>query len=153
LRWAASSRLTHDPVDLLGKLHEQIIGHTAGGFATALAAFFSDNGLITLVNAGHLSPYLDGNEIELSGALPLGIDGGGRYEAKKAELQPGSRLTFLSDGVVEAQNERGELFGFERAKAISREPAATIAEAAVRFGQADDITVVTIERQARSLSQ
>jgi len=149
----ATAEVTHDPVDLLGKLHEQIIGHTADGFATALAAFFSHDGLITLANAGHLSPYLDGNEIELSGALPLGIEGGGRYEAKKAELQPGSRLTFLSDGVVEAQNESCELFGFERAKAISREPAATIAEAAVRFGQADDITVVTIERQARSLSQ
>jgi len=149
----ATAEVTHDPAVLLGKLHEQIIGHTADGFATALAAFLTSDGLIALANAGHLSPYLDGNEIELSGALPLGIEGGGHYEAKKAELQPGSRLTFLSDGVVEAQNERGELFGFERAKAISGEPAATIAEAAVRFGQADDITVVTIERQARSLSR
>lgn len=149
----AMAEVTHDPADLLGKLHEQIAGHTADGFATALAAFLTDDGLITLANAGHLSPYLDGNEVELSGALPLGIEGGGHYEAKKAELHLGSRLTFLSDGVVEAQNERGELFGFERAKAISGEPAAMIAEAAVRFGQADDITVVTIERQAGSLSQ
>ena len=149
----ATAEVTHDPAVLLGKLHEQIIGHTADEFATALAAFLTSDGLVTLANAGHLSPYLDGNEIELSGALPLGIEGGGHYEAKKAELQLGSRLTFLSDGVVEAQNERGELFGFERAKAISGVPAATIAEAAVRFGQADDITVVTIERQARNLSQ
>jgi len=147
----ATAEETHDPASLLGKLHEQIAGRTADGFATALAAFIAEDGLVTLASAGHLSPYLDGVEIELPGALPLGIGGGGRYEARKAELQPGGRLTFLSDGVVEAQNQRGELFGFDRAKAISREPAAMIVEAAVQFGQTDDITVVTIERPARSL--
>jgi len=47
---------------------------------------------------------------------------------------------------VEAQNAKGELFGFERAKAMSQEPAAEIARSAVEFGQSDDITVVTIER-------
>jgi serine phosphatase RsbU (regulator of sigma subunit) len=62
------------------------------------------------------------------------------------ELRRGSRLTFYSDGVVEAQNKNGELFGFDRGKAISMEPAAKIVEAAVHFGQSDDITVVTIER-------
>jgi Stage II sporulation protein E (SpoIIE) len=143
---------THDPVVMLRKLHDRLIGRTSGGFATALAAFIADDGLVTLANAGHLSPYLDGNEIELPGALPLGIGGGGRYEAREAKLQPGSRLTFLSDGVVEAQNESGELFGFDRAKAISREPAAAIVEAAVQFGQADDITVVTIGRRVASPS-
>ena len=57
-------------------------------------------------------------------------------------------MTFYSDGVVEAQNPKGELFGFDRTSAIATEPAATIAEAAKRFGQSDDITVVTIERLA-----
>lgn len=149
----ATAEETHDPVVLLGKLHQRITGHTGDGFTTALAAFIADDGLVTLANAGHLSPYLDGQEIELPGALPLGIEGGGRFEPIKVELRPGSRLTFLSDGVVEAQNERGELFGFDHAKAISREPAASIAETAVQFGQADDITVVTIERRTRRLSE
>ena len=141
---------THDPAALLGKLHQQIAGRTADGFATALAAFIAGDGRITLANAGHLPPYLDGKEIEVPGALPLGIAGGGRYEARTAELRPGGRLTFLSDGVVEARNGSGALFGFERAKAISKEPAAAIAEAAAQFGQADDITVVTIERRTGS---
>ena len=48
--------------------------------------------------------------------------------------------------MVEAQNQKGELFGFDHAKAISTEPAAAIVDAAVRFGQSDDITVVTIKR-------
>ena len=63
-------------------------------------------------------------------------------------MGPGSRLAFYSDGVVEAQNEKGELFGFERGQQISTRPAAAIVEAARRFGQSDDITVVTIERLA-----
>ena len=141
---------TRDPVVLLRRLHDTLIGRAPDGFATALAVLIANNGLVTLANAGHLSPYLDGQEIELPGALPLGIGGGGRYEATIVELRPGSRLTFLSDGVVEAQNERRELFGFDRAKAISRESAATVADAAVQFGQDDDITVVTIERRANA---
>jgi phosphoserine phosphatase RsbU/P len=73
---------------------------------------------------------------------------GATYEASGAFLGPGSQLTFYSDGVVAAQNEHGELFGFERAQAVSTEPAAAIVEAAKKFGQEDDITVVTITRDA-----
>jgi hypothetical protein len=65
----ATAEHTHDPVCLLGKLHQRISGHTGDGFTTALAAFIADDGLVTLANAGHLSPYLDGEEIELPGAL------------------------------------------------------------------------------------
>ena len=55
-----------------------------------------------------------------------------------------SVLTLISDGVVEATNADGELFGFERALAISRKPAKEIAHVAQAWGQEDDITVVTI---------
>jgi hypothetical protein len=143
----ATAEETCDPVVLLRRLHALISGRTSGGFATALAALISNDGLVTLVNAGHLSPYIDGEEIEIPGGLPLGINGGGTYEATKTQLPPGSRLTFLSDGVVEAQNDKGELFGFDRAKSIAKQPAAAIADTAVLFGQSDDITVITIERR------
>jgi serine phosphatase RsbU (regulator of sigma subunit) len=95
-----------------------------------------------------LSPYLDGREVELPGALPLGVMSGMVYETIQFALSPGSRLTFYSDGVVEAQNQKGELFGFDRARDLSTQPAAAIVEAAKQFGQEDDITVVTIERAA-----
>lgn len=143
----ATAEETHDPVLLLCKLHGQIAGHTPDGFVTALAAFFARDGAVTLANAGHLSPYLDGREIELPGAVPLGISGGGQFMATTVNLLPGSRLTFLSDGVVEAQDANGELFGFDRTKAMVGASASAIVEAAVQFGQADDITVVTIERR------
>ena len=138
--------VTHDPAVILRKLDDRLVGRTRGGFSTALAAFIAEDGWVTIANAGHLSPYLDGREIELKGALPLGIVSGTQYESTSFELLAGSRLTFYSDGVVEAQNTKGELFGFERAQAMSREPAAEIARSAVEFGQSDDITVVTIER-------
>jgi len=112
-----------------------------------VARIAADGG-VTIANAGHLSPYLDGQEIELQGALPLGVVKNAAYQVTRFHLPQGSLLTFYSDGVVEAQNAEGELFGFERGKAISTQPAAAIVEAATRFGQEDDITVVTIERLA-----
>jgi serine phosphatase RsbU (regulator of sigma subunit) len=137
---------SHAPDVLLRKLNERLVGQSRGGFSTALAAYFAGDGMVTMANAGHLSPYLDGHEIELAGALPLGIVRGTRYETRRVQLLPGSRLTFYSDGVVEAQNAQGELFGFKRGLEISREPAAAIVKAAERFGQSDDITVVTVTR-------
>jgi len=56
----------------------------------------------------------------------------------------------LSDGVVEARSARGELYGFERTSNISRQPANEIAAAAHRFGQSDDITVITLDWQSRA---
>ena len=137
---------THDPAVMLSKLNERLVGRFGGGFSTALAAHISPEGTVTIANAGHLSPYLDGREIELPGALPLGIVSGAVYETIQIRLTPGNRLTFYSDGVIEAQNPQGELFGFERGREISTQPAAEIAEAAKQFGQSDDITVVAITR-------
>jgi len=137
---------TVDPAKLLASLNERLIGRTHGGFSTALAAHITEDGWVTIANAGHLSPYLDGRELELPGALPLGVISGNSYETKQFYLAHGSRLTFYSDGVVEAQNAQGELFGFERAREISTQPAAEIVAAAKQFGQEDDITVVAIAR-------
>ncbi len=144
----ATAEYTHDPEELLASLNERLMGRSRGGFSTALAAHIGAEGEVTIANAGHLSPYLDGRELELPGALPLGILSGAHYETMRFALAPGSRLTFYSDGVVEAQNAGGELLGFERAQELSTQPAAAIVEAAKEFGQSDDITVVAIERSA-----
>jgi phosphoserine phosphatase RsbU/P len=138
---------THDPAEVLAQLNERLLGRTCGGFATAIVAQIALNGAIAIANAGHLSPYLDGREVELPGALPLGIDAKTIYATQWLALAPGSRLVFYSDGVVEAQNANRELLGFTRAAELSTRPAAEIAVEAKRFGQSDDITVVTIERE------
>jgi serine phosphatase RsbU (regulator of sigma subunit) len=144
----ATADHTHSPEEILSSLNERLVGRGGGGFSTSLAAHIAANGKVTIANAGHLSPYLDGIEMELPGALPLGVMSGAHYETKHFHLAPGSRLTFYSDGVVEAQNPLGELFGFDRARDISTQRAATIVETAKQFGQEDDITVVTIARPA-----
>ena len=136
------------PAEILAQLNERLMGRTHGGFSTAMAVRIAAVGAVTVANAGHLPPYLDGRELDLPGALPLGVVSVARYETTQFQLAPGSRLTFYSDGVIEAQNERRELFGFDRARAISSRPAAEIAAAAKRFGQSDDITVVAIRRSA-----
>ena len=138
-----------DPVSMLLCLNDRMMGRAHGGFTTCLAAHITQGGLLTLANAGHLPPYLNGEEIDLVGALPLGILSATEYEYTAVQLKPGDRLTFVSDGVVEAQSKlhgnKDELFGFDRTRALSRQPAAVIAESARVFGQNDDITVVTVE--------
>ena len=139
---------TSGPAEVLANLNERLVGRSGGAFSTALAAFIAPDGRVTIANAGHLSPYLDGAELELPGALPLGVASAAQYETVEFQMDGGSRLTFYSDGVVEAQRPDGELFGFERAREVSMKSAAEIVETAKRFGQEDDITVVTVTRTA-----
>jgi sigma-B regulation protein RsbU (phosphoserine phosphatase) len=135
------------PAEVLAHLNAALQGHIAG-FVTCLCARITADGAMELANAGHLSPYLDGAEIALEGALPLGLAAGTEYDTMHAKLPPGSLLTFYSDGVPEAQNTAGELLGFDRARELSTEAAQAIVRAAAEFGQADDITVVTVRREA-----
>ncbi len=137
---------TSDPAEILCNLNERLLGRAGDGFSTAVAAHISANGSVAIANAGHLSPYLDGEEIDLPGALPLGVVAAPEYETSYFNLPEGCRLTFFSDGVVEAQNQKGELFGFERSRALAMQPASVIADSARRFGQQDDITVVIVQR-------
>jgi serine phosphatase RsbU (regulator of sigma subunit) len=80
----------------------------------------------------------------MDAGLPLGIDPDVVYCSR--DLPGGCLLTLISDGVLEATNAKGELFGFERTAAISTQSAAEIAEAARAWGQTDDITVVTVRK-------
>jgi serine phosphatase RsbU (regulator of sigma subunit) len=144
----AASDYTSDPAELLANLNQRLVGRVDGGFSTALVARISAHGETSIANAGHLYPYLDGREVTTPGALPLGVSSGTRYETIAFEMQPGSRLTFYSDGIVEAQNTKGELFGFDRSRDVSMQTPERILEAAREFGQQDDMTVIVISRDA-----
>ncbi|MGB6870105.1 MAG: SpoIIE family protein phosphatase, partial [Acidobacteriaceae bacterium] len=95
-------------------------------------------------NNPNLAPYRNGEEVQLESGLPLGIAAGVEYAEVSFAINPRDRLTFLSDGVVEAQSSSGELFGFDHTRAISGQSAEDIARAAQHFGQQDDITVLTL---------
>lgn len=144
---------TQEPAEMLANLNQRLVGRVAGSMATALAVRIFPGGAVVLANAGHLPPYLDGQEVQVSGALPLGAKSGTRYETIRFQLPRGSRLTFYSDGIVEAQNPAGELFGFERSRAISTAPVAAIIRAAKEFGQHDDMTVIAITREMSTMPQ
>jgi serine phosphatase RsbU (regulator of sigma subunit) len=132
------------PASLLSYLNHAVMGRTGGGFITACCAHFKPGGSMVIANAGHISPYLDGCELALENGLPLGVSADARYT--ETEMHTCGTVTFLSDGVVEARNAMGELLGFERTTALTLKPAAEIAEAAQRWGQQDDITVLTVTR-------
>jgi phosphoserine phosphatase RsbU/P len=142
LQSLADERLA--PAAILARLNRQIQRTQDGGFVTCLCVRIQAGGQVTAANAGHLAPYRNGAEMVLEPGLPLGVTAETEYIETALRLEPGDTLTFMSDGVVEARSASGELFGFERTRAISGGTATQIAEAAQRFGQKDDITVLTL---------
>jgi hypothetical protein len=143
LRTLASEGLR--PAALLSALNRQAIDVHQEGFITCLCLLVSAGGEVEACNAGHLSPYLNGEEVAFDSGLPIGITPDAAYTEHAFQLAPGDRLTLLSDGVVEAQSRTGELFSFDRTRALSMKSAEEIASAALDFGQQDDITVLTLE--------
>jgi serine phosphatase RsbU (regulator of sigma subunit) len=115
-----------------------------GGFVTCCVALIASDGEVAIANAGHLAPYRDGEELPVDSGLPLGIVEGVSWPETVHAFGDGERLTFVSDGVLEARSPTGELYGFERTRAISTRAAQEIASEARAFGQEDDITVLTI---------
>ncbi len=134
-----------DPLHMLQSLNRRLLGR-GQAHATCLALHIARDGAVTLANAGHLPPYLNGKEMAMEGALPLGMMDGAEFPVMHFQLAPGDRLMLMSDGVVEATNEKKELFGFERTRQLGKQSAAAIADAAQKFGQEDDITVVSVVR-------
>ena len=136
------------PARALERLNQAMLQRDSPGFVTCLCLVITADGEMEAANAGHLAPYLDGRELPLESGLPLGIVPGLSYQQTSFILPPSARLMLLSDGVVEARSRTGELFGFDRTSLISRYGATEIAAQAHRFGQQDDITVITLDWKA-----
>jgi serine phosphatase RsbU (regulator of sigma subunit) len=141
---ALRNESTLSPAKAMQNLNRVLYASNSGGFTTCLCARVDPDGSITLASAGHLPPYLNGAEVALPGALPLGVAPEVEYTESLLHLAPGGQLTMISDGVVEARSSVGELFGFEHTRRLSAGSAESLADAAQRFGQQDDITVLTL---------
>ncbi|HVZ84747.1 MAG TPA: SpoIIE family protein phosphatase [Terracidiphilus sp.] len=141
---------TTDPAALLAALNRRLHGRLRGGFATCLVLRLAPSGQCIAASAGHLPPYRNGDEVLLPPALPLGLMPEAEYETFPIALAPNDRLTLYTDGLLEARNAAGDLYGFARIGDLltTRPDAPAIAEAAVHFGQEDDITVLTLEMPA-----
>lgn len=143
---------TQSPAALLAGLNKQLIGRLQGGFATCIALRLDADGNCTLASAGHPAPFVSGREVELPGALPVGVAADAAYTEQTIRLDAGSHLALYTDGLVEARKPTGELYGFARLKELftANSTAAEASEAAVSFGQDDDITVLTLAREGVS---
>ncbi len=144
LMGALRSTPERSPAKILDFLNRVLVGSES--FTTCQAAWFCANGELVLANAGHLPPYLNSQEVALPGGLPLGVLPEVKYPEVRLYLHPGDRILLMSDGVVEARQPSGELFGFSRVHNLSNQSAFYIADAARDFGQEDDITVLTVRR-------
>ena len=138
------------PAKILESLNTVLTGTES--FTTCQAIWLGSNGEAVVANAGHLPPYLNSQEVNLPGDLPLGVLPQVAYQETHFYLHPGDRLLLLSDGVVEARQPSGELFGFDRVRYLSNQSAFYLADAAKSFGQQDDITVLSVRRQAQGLA-
>jgi len=150
LMGALRSTPERSPAKILESLNRVLTGSES--FTTCQAALFSANGELVMANAGHLPPYLNSQEIALPGGLPLGVVPDVNYDELRLYLHPGDRILLMSDGVVEARQPSGELFGFDRVHNLSNQSAYFIADAAKAFGQEDDITVLTVRRLAQAMA-
>jgi serine phosphatase RsbU (regulator of sigma subunit) len=78
-------------------------------------------GILSYANAGHDVPYLHRNgkaeEMRARG-MPLGLMPAMEYEEKQIELDYGEGVLFYTDGLVEAHDPEGEMFGFPRLRAL-----------------------------------
>ncbi len=129
-------------------------------FVTCLYAVLDpQNGQMRFANAGHNLPYRytrDGVEELRATGMPLGLLPGMKYDEKEALLAPGDRLLVYSDGLVEAHNPQGEMFGFPRLRSMlaefsGKDAIEFLVEALANFTgagweQEDDVTLLTLER-------
>ena len=141
-----AAEMTTSPAAILSALNRRLHGRMEHGFATCIALILSPDGQCQIASAGHTSPYLNGEEVILPGAFPLGLLPDTTYEEETLTLPANSQLSLYTDGLLEARNANGELYGFERLNILFRSaPTATRAtEEAIAFGQDDDITVLTL---------
>jgi hypothetical protein len=145
----STAELNAEPEFVLGALNRRLIGRGEAQ-ATCLTMRIAPDGEVTLANAGHMPPYLNGEPVAMEGALPLGMLEDAEFSVMRFALKEGDKLVLISDGIAEATDAGGKLFGFERVHQLlqTRLSAAELADAAQRFGQEDDISVISVTRIA-----
>jgi serine phosphatase RsbU (regulator of sigma subunit) len=160
----AVAQASDSPGDLLSRVNDALVTDIPPNmFVTCFYAILDPkSGSLTYANAGHDLPYLrrDGEAEELRATgMPLGLMPGMGYEEKQTILEAGEAALLYSDGLVEAHDPKGEMFGFPRLRALVAEHAEGrvleeyLLEELYSFvgqdwEQEDDITLLTLRRSA-----
>jgi serine phosphatase RsbU (regulator of sigma subunit) len=163
LQLAARALGSPSPGEVLAQVNETLVARTPSNmFVTCFYAILDpESGTLRYANAGHDLPYLrrvggDAEELRARG-MPLGLMPGMNYEQKEIVLEDGEAALFYSDGLVEAHDSQGEMFGFPRLRALIAEHVEEQAlgdfllEELYTFveegwEQEDDITLLTLRR-------
>ncbi len=160
----AVAQASESPGEVLRSVNDPLVTDIPPNmFVTCFYAILDPNsGSLTYANAGHDLPYLwhggDCEELRARG-MPLGLMPGMGYEEKEIELDVGEGVFFYSDGLVEAHDPKGEMFGFPRLRALVAQHAEeqALAELLLEelysfvgegWEQEDDITLLTLQRSA-----
>src|SRR5215203_4427447 len=162
LRLAAQSHSS--PSQMLQGVNEILFPNIPTNmFVTCFYAILEPNsGCLSYANAGHDLPYLhrNGEAEELSArGMPLGLMSKMSYEEKETTLHVGEAALLYSDGLVEAHDPEGEMFGFPRLRALIAEHGEerSLGDLLLeelysftgdRWEQEDDITLLTLRRSA-----
>ncbi len=153
------------PSEIAYKLNNEIfIINESMNFITLICGFYNlKTGEMLYTNGGHLTPYIiSGNGIVEKVFLPQGVAVGVfkdvEYTDCNLKLSQNDMIAFYTDGITEAFNRNGELFGDKRFEELLKNLHADTSEEVVdliikeifRFSkgtqQADDITVLTFKR-------
>lgn len=160
------SLLCSSPEDLLNRVNDQLCQRAKHGMFVTLIYMILDpaTGRIDFSNAGHLNPVCSGGHSPMlvgnddCKGPPLGILPGLAYTGETFTLPAGRALTLYTDGITEAKNGFGRLFGEERLlKALdststsARDLVSGVCAAVDRFCldryRSDDITMVSVMRR------
>ena len=167
LRAAARALGTSSPGEVLAHVNEALLARIPPNmFVTCFYAIVEPkSGRLRYANAGHDLPYLrrrggdDAEELRARG-MPLGLMPETSYEEKVASLSEGESVLFYSDGLVEAHDPEGEMFGFPRLRRLVAEYAAEEGSlvdflmdelrsfTGDGWEQEDDVALVTLQRSA-----
>jgi serine phosphatase RsbU (regulator of sigma subunit) len=165
LQLAAQALESSSPGEVLERVNETLLSRIpANMFVTCFYCILDpESSTLSYANAGHDLPYLrhsDGDAEELRArGMPLGLMPGMRYEENEIVLDAGQSVLFYSDGLVEAHDPKGELFGFPRLRALVAEHGEegslvdSLLEELYSFvgqgwEQEDDITLLTLQCSA-----
>jgi steroid delta-isomerase-like uncharacterized protein len=150
------------PGEVLARVNDALVTDIPPNmFVTCLYAILDPkSGSLRYANAGHDPPYVrhgsDAEELRARG-MPLGLMPGMSYEEKETIVEPGEAALLYSDGLVEAHDPKGEMFGFPRLRVLLAEHAEErslgdfLLEELYSFvgegwEQEDDITLLTPRR-------
>jgi serine phosphatase RsbU (regulator of sigma subunit) len=161
----ALARASNSPGEVLEQVNDLLVTDIPPNmFVTCFYAIFDpESAGLRYANAGHDLPYLhrgrgEAEELRARG-IPLGLMPGMSYEEKEINLEAGESVLFYSDGLVEAHDAKGEMFGFPKLRALvaahaeERWLGESLLEELYSFvgegwEQEDDITLLTLRRSS-----